>query len=181
MVNVLTSGVRKSATWSIVLSLLMVVAGVLAIAIPLIGGVAVTVFVAWMLLFSAILHVGFAWRSRRAGTAVWEILLGILYGAIGFYLLVRPLVGLASLTLAIAAYLLVESVLEVVLSLRLRPTPGSGWLLTDGVVTLALAIMIWSTWPSSAAWVAGTLIGINLLVGGLTRLMFSMAVRRLLD
>ena len=179
MVNVLTSDVRRTATWSIVLSLLMIVAGGLAIGIPLVGGVAVTAFVAWMLLFSGLLHVGFAWRARRAGAAAWEILLGVLYGTIGFYLFGHPLVGLASLTLAIALYLLVESVLEVVLSLRLRPTPGSGWLLIDGVVTFVLAIMIWSTWPSSAAWVVGTLIGVSMVFGGLTRLMFSMALRRL--
>jgi uncharacterized membrane protein HdeD (DUF308 family) len=65
-----------------------------------------------------------------------------------------------------------------VLSLRLRPAPGSGWLLVDGVVTLILAV-IWSTWPSSAAWVVGTLIGISMLFSGITRLMLSLAVRRI--
>jgi uncharacterized membrane protein HdeD (DUF308 family) len=54
-----------------------------------------------------------------------------------------------SLTLALAIYLLVESVLEFVLAFRLRPMPGSNWLLFDGIVTLILAIMIWRTWPSS--------------------------------
>jgi uncharacterized membrane protein HdeD (DUF308 family) len=101
------------------------------------------------------------------------------YGVIGFYLVASPVAGLASLTLAIAVYLLIEGVLEFVLSLRMRPAPGSGWLLVDGVVTLILALMIWSTWPSSAAWVVGTLIGISMLFSGITRLMLSLAVRRI--
>jgi len=52
-------------------------------------------------------------------------------------------------------------------------------LLVDGVITLALAVMIWSTWPSSAAWVIGTLVGLSMFFSGMTRLMLSLAVRRI--
>jgi uncharacterized membrane protein HdeD (DUF308 family) len=48
----------------------------------------------------------------------------------------------------------------------------------DGIITLVLALMIWSTWPSSAVWVVGTLVGISMLSSGVTRLMHSLAVRR---
>jgi len=37
----------------------------------------------WLLVLSGLLHVAFAWRARRAGAVVWEVLLGIVYGAIG--------------------------------------------------------------------------------------------------
>jgi len=181
MANSLTADVRRAATWSIVLSVLMIVAGVLAICVPVVAGVAITALVGWILIFSGLLHLGFAWRAGRAAGVVWEILLGIVYGAIGFYLLANPAAGLASLTLAIAFYLLIEGMLEFVLSFQLRPAPGSGWLLVDGIVTLLLAVMIWSTWPSSAAWVVGTLIGISMLFSGITRLMLSFAVRRVLS
>jgi len=103
----------------------------------------------------------------------------MVYGAIGFYLLASPVAGLASLTLAIAIYLLIEAVLEFVLSFQLRPAPGSGWLRVDGVITLVLAVLIWSTWPSSALWLVGTLVGISMFFSGITRLMLSMAVRRI--
>ena len=143
MANEMTSAVHKATTWSIVLSVLMIAAGVLAICVPLIAGEAVTALVGWLLIFSGLLHLAFAWRAGRAGAVVWEILLGIAYGAIGFYLLASPVAGLASLTLAIAMYLLIEGVLEFVLSFQLRPAPGSGWLLVDGIITLVLAVMIW--------------------------------------
>jgi uncharacterized membrane protein HdeD (DUF308 family) len=179
MANQMTSDIHKATTWSIVLSVLMIATGVLAICVPLVAGVAVTALVAWLLIFSGLLHLAFAWRAGRAGGVVWEILLGIAYGAIGFYLLASPVAGLASLTLAIAMYLLIEGVLEFVLSFQLRPAPGSGWLLVDGIITLVLAVMIWSTWPSSAMWVVGTLVGISMFFSGITRLMLSMAVRRI--
>lgn len=180
MANEITTGVRQAAIWSLVLSVLMITAGVIAICAPMIAGVAVTAIVAWLLIFSGLLHVGFAWRGGRAGAVLWEILLGVVYGAIGLYVLANPAAGLASLTLAIAFYLLVEGVLEFALSFQLGPLPGSGWLLVDGIVTLLLAVMIWSTWPSSAAWAVGTLVGISMLFSGITRLMLSTAVRRIL-
>jgi len=169
--------VKKSVGWSIGLSVLMIVAGILAIASPLAAGIAVNVLVAWLLVFSGCAHLVFAWYTRSTGGIVWELLLGILYIFIGGYLLMHPLAGLASLTIALAMYLFLEAVLEFVLGFTLRPLPGSGWLLFDGIVTLVLAVMIWRTWPSSTAWVIGTLVGISMLFSGTSRLMLSLAAR----
>jgi uncharacterized membrane protein HdeD (DUF308 family) len=180
MANSLTADVRTATMWSIVLSVLMMATGVLAIGIPMIAGVAVTAVVGWLLLFSGLFHLAFAWRAGRPGAVVWQILLGLVYGAIGFYVIATPVAGLESLTLAIALYLFIEGVLEFVLWSRLRSIPGSGWLMVDGIITLVLAAVIWSTWPSSAVWVVGTLIGISMLFSGMTRLMLSIAARRIL-
>jgi uncharacterized membrane protein HdeD (DUF308 family) len=173
-----TSDSSPAVTWSIVLSGLMIAAGVVAVFMPALARVAVTAIVGWLLIFSGLLHVAFAWRANRAGTVLREILLGIVYGAVGIYLVASPLGGLQSLTIAVAIYLFVEGVLEFVLSFELRPAPGAGWLLFDGIVTLVLAALIWSTWPSSALWVVGTLVGLSMFFSGITRLMFSMAVHR---
>jgi len=169
--------VKKSVGWSIALSVLMIVAGILAIASPLAAGVAVNIFVAWLLVFSGAVHLVFAWYRPSTGGLLWELLVGVLYIFIGGYLLMHPVAGLASLTLALAIYLLVEAVLEFVLGFTLRPLPGSGWLLVDGIVTLILAVMIWRTWPSSTGWVIGTLVGISILFSGASRLMLSLAAR----
>jgi uncharacterized membrane protein HdeD (DUF308 family) len=179
MSNALTADAHRATTWSIAVSVLMIVAGLLAIGLPMMAGFAVTAIVGWLLIFSGALHLAFAWRGGRAAAIVWELLLGVAYGAIGFYVLANPAAGLASLTFAVAIYLFVEGVLEFTLSFQLRALPGAGWLLVDGIVTLVLAIMIWSTWPSSAAWVVGTLVGISMFFSGITRLMLSMAVRRI--
>ena len=179
MANPMTDGVHRATTWSIVLSVLLMIAGLIAIALPVIASIAITVVVGWLLIFSGILHLAFAWGGGRPGMVIWQILLGLAYGFIGLYVLINPVAGLAGLTFAIGIYLFVEGVLEFTLSFQLRPAPGSGWLLFDGIVTLILAVMIWSTWPSSAAWVVGVLVGISMFFSGMTRLMLSLAVRRL--
>ena len=171
---------KQSVGWSIGLSILLIVAGILAIVMPPAAGIAVLVMVAWLLMFSGAVHLVFAWHTRTAGGMIWELLLGILYIFVGIYVLLHPVAGLATLTLFLAVYLFLEGVLELVLSFRLRPLPGSNWLLFDGIITLILAILIWRSWPSSTEWVIGTLVGISMLFSGAARLSLSLAARRVL-
>ena len=173
------SEIRKSATWSIVLSLLMIATGVLAIAIPPVAGVAVTATIGWLFLFSGALHVGLAWRGDGVASVLAEIAIAVLYGLAGVYLLASPVAGLASLTLVIAAFLLAIGVVEAIVAIQIRRLPGSGWLLFDGILTVALGALIASAWPVSAAWAVGTLIGVGMISNGFTRLMVSSDVRRL--
>jgi uncharacterized membrane protein HdeD (DUF308 family) len=173
--------VKKSLGWSIAISVVMIAAGILAMIIPPAAGLAVTVFVGWVLVFSGLLHFVYAWQSREARASLWEVLVGILYVFIGGYLLWNPIIGLASLTFALAVYLFFEAVLEFVLAYRLRPAPGSGWLAVDGVITLILAILIWRTWPSNTPWVLGLLVGISMLFSGVARLMLSLAAKHVVE
>jgi uncharacterized membrane protein HdeD (DUF308 family) len=169
--------VKKSVGWSIGLSVLMIVAGIVAIALPMAAGIAVNLLVAWLLLFSGCTHLVFAWYTRSAGGLLWELLVGALYIFIGVYLLMHPVAGLLSLTLALAIYLFLEAILEFALGFKLRPLPGSGWLLFDGVLTLILAVMIWRAWPSSSEWAIGILVGVSMVFSGTSRLMLSLAAR----
>jgi len=173
--------VKKSLVWSIVLSILLILAGIAAIILPPVASLAVTIFVGWMLVFGGIVHFVYAWKTRHAGGVLWEVLIGVVYLAAGAYLLWNPIVGLAAVTLALALYLLFEGLLEFVLSYQLRPAPGSGWLLFDGIITLILALLIWRIWPIGAPWILGLLVGISMLVSGTARLMLTVAARRMLN
>ncbi len=170
--------INRAVGWSIVLSVLMMVAGILAIIVPPAFGIAVTILLGWLLVFCGAAHLAYAWETRHSGGLWWGLLLGVIYIAAGGYISLHPMSGLASLTLVLAAYLLVESILEFILAYQLRPLTGSGWLVLDGIVTLILAVMIGWTWPSSSLWVIGTLVGISMLFSGITRLMISLSARR---
>jgi len=63
---------------------------------------------------------------------------------------------------------------------QFRPMSGSGWILLDAIVTLLLAYVIGRPWPSSSTWAIGTLVGINLIASGFTRLMYSVAANKAL-
>ena len=172
---------REAIGWSVGVSVLMIIAGMLAIAVPPAAGLAANIVVAWLLVLSGVGHLVFGWRTRSAGSFLWELLVAILYVAVGGYLLSHPAAGLKTLTLALAIYLFAEGVLELILSRLLRALPGSTWLLLDGVITLILAILIWRTWPSNSEWVIGTLVGISMLFSGISRLFLSMAARHVVN
>jgi uncharacterized membrane protein HdeD (DUF308 family) len=171
--------INREIGWSIVMSVAMIVAGVLAVIVPPASGIAVTVLVGWLMMFYGAVQITYGWQDRGGGGLVWGVLLGILYGFTGGYMLMNPVAGLASLTLVLAACLFIESILEVILSFKLRPLSGSGWLLLHGIITLILAIMIWRSWPTSTMWVIGTLVGISMVFSGIARLMISLGARRL--
>jgi len=157
----------------------MILAGVLAIVAPLLSGLAATLLVAWLLEFCGVAHLIYCWHRRGAGGVLLDFLVGLLYLAVGIYILVHPMAGLASLTVVLAFYLFIEAILEFILAFNLGKIRGSGWLWVDGVVNLVLAAMIWKTWPVSAAWVIGTLLGIGILFTAFARLMLSLEAKRL--
>src|SRR5258705_5928447 len=106
----------------------MILTGVLAVFIPPAAGLAVTILVGWLLAFSGVAHLVFAWQTRSSGALVWELLLGALYLLVGFHSLWNPVAGLVSHLLGLVLYLAAEATLEFILAYRLRPLPGSGGL-----------------------------------------------------
>jgi uncharacterized membrane protein HdeD (DUF308 family) len=110
---------------------------------------------------------------------IWQVIVGIIYIIGGFYFLTHPLLGLGTLTLFLAGIILAGAVMEIIAYFRMRSEGGSGWLLVNGLIALLLGGLIWVHWPSSSVWAIGTLVGVNLLMTGFSRLMLGMAARKL--
>jgi uncharacterized membrane protein HdeD (DUF308 family) len=157
---------------------LLIVLGVMAVGSPFLAAVAVNVVVAWLILFAGVVHLALAFRAHGAGSMIWKVLVGIAYLCFGAYLLVHPVLAVATLTLLLASLFLIEGILDIVLYVKMRPIHGSSWVLIDGIVTLLLGLMIYMQWPSSSAWAIGTLVGISLIFSGVARVMMSLAVRK---
>jgi len=171
---------KHSIAWSTALSILIIIAGVLAIAVPPAAGIAAAILIGWLLVLCGAAHLVFGWHTRQVGGMIWGLLLGLLYLATGIYTLIHPVAGLAALTLVLGAYLFVAAILEFTLAWQLRRLGGSGWLIFDGVVALLLAICIWMTWPSSSEYVIGTILGVSMIFSGASRLAVLSAARRAL-
>jgi uncharacterized membrane protein HdeD (DUF308 family) len=171
--------VKKGSGWFIAMAVVFIILGIMAIIEPGVAGLAVALLVGWLLIFGGGAHVIAAFSGGGAGRVIWQVLLGIIYVVGGFYFLTHPLLGLGTLTLLLAGIILAEAVLEFIAYFRSRSEAGSGWLLVNGLITLLLGGLIWLHWPSSSVWAIGTLVGVNLLMTGFSRLMLGMAVRKL--
>ena len=170
-----TLGSGKSIVWAVVL----IIFGFLAIALPFATSWGVVLVIAWMIVFSGAFQFIHAFQSKGIGHILWKLLVAILYLIVGLYFLLHPVLGVAAFTLALAIFFVIEGVMDLVAYFQARAMSGSGWILFDGIVTLILGVLVWRQWPSSTLWVIGTLVGISMIFTGMTRLMLSLAARRL--
>jgi uncharacterized membrane protein HdeD (DUF308 family) len=173
--------VKHASTTSILWGVLLIVFGMVAVGMPLLAAVAVSALVAWLIVLAGVVHLMLAFRVHSAGSVIWKLLVGLAYLCFGGYLLMHPVVGVATLTLLLASLFLIEGLLNIVLYVQMRPLHGSSWLLVDGIVTLLLGLLIYMQWPSSSAWAIGTLVGISMIFSGVARVMMSLAVRKATD
>lgn len=170
---------KRASGWSIGLGILMITAGVVAMFAPWEAGLVITIVVGWSAIFNGIAQIIFGVRTHGGWHVLLEVLLGIIYIIAGIYLLMHPIGGLLALTLILASFLLVYGVFALVLAFQIKPRGGWGWVLFDGVITILLGILIWAHWPFNSDWVVGTLFGISIFMSGVTRLMMSLALRKI--
>jgi uncharacterized membrane protein HdeD (DUF308 family) len=58
-----------------------------------------------------------------------------------------------------------------------KPLDGWGWFLFDAVASFIMGILILVKWPSSSVWAIGTLVGVAVLVGGISRIVIASKIR----
>jgi uncharacterized membrane protein HdeD (DUF308 family) len=173
--------IKKASGLFIVMAVVFVLLGTMAIIEPGVAGVAVTILVGWLLIFGGVAHLAAIFSGGGAGRVIWQVLIGIVYILGGVYFLTHPLLALGTLTLLLAVIILTEAVFEIIAYFKARGEGGSGWLLVNALITLLLGGLIWLQWPSSSVWAIGTLVGVNLLMTGISRLMFGLAARKLVN
>ena len=164
--------------WFLALGIVLILAGLAAIAFPLLGTIAVKIMLGWLFLIGGVVMIVHAFQSPGWGGFLWEVLVGLLYVVAGAYLAFFPLTGLLTLAILLAMLFIAEGVFEVIQAFRVRPHEGWGFLLLSGIAALAVGVLITLSLPSSAEWALGLLAGINLLFSGWSYVFLALAGRR---
>jgi uncharacterized membrane protein HdeD (DUF308 family) len=159
---------RTSRGWAIAAGVLLIIVGIEALAAPYLAALVAALWVAWGFVFGGIAELVSAYSSSEG--RLWKALLGVLYLAVGLYMLLNPGVGLVALALILAWVFLIKGVISIFGAFQLRPLPGWGWWLADGIVTLLLAFLIFSGWPQDSVRIIALLVGISLIISGANRL-----------
>ena len=169
---------KKNAGMLIVFGVVEIIVGVLAIAAPAIAGGAVAVMIGILLVAAGIARLFSAFLADSFGSGTLTFIWGLIVAASGFYFMIRPGLGMATLALLLAVVFFVDGILRVIMSFKMKPVSGWGWMLFGGIVSVVLAIMIWRQFPLSGVWMVGTLVGINLLFSGFTTISVATAAKR---
>jgi uncharacterized membrane protein HdeD (DUF308 family) len=157
----------------------LIVLGFLAVLLPPLATLGVTIFLGWLFLLSGVMGLIATFLARGAPGFWWSLLSAVLGIAAGLVLVASPAGGAVSLTLVLIAFFVVEGVVTIMYALDHRQQLSGrwGWMLFSGLVDLALAAMILSGLPGTAAWALGLLVGINMIFGGTALLAMGLHAR----
>jgi uncharacterized membrane protein HdeD (DUF308 family) len=170
---------RKNTGWDIAAAALFIVLGIFAIIEPAVAALAVSRLVGWLLVFGGLLYLIGAATGRGVKEVIFQVAIGIIYLVGGRYSLTHPRLAMGALTLLLGTVSMAGGVAEIVSYLRLKSADASKWMLFNGIITFFLGGMIWFHWPSSSVRAIGILVGLTLLMTGVTRLMFAFTARKL--
>ena len=173
----LTEEVKKRSGWSIFMGIVTAALGCFLIVYPMATAAITTVLLGWALIFVGLAQFVFALYSQTIGNFFLKVLLSLLYGICGIALAFFPIAGVAALTGVLGTLLLIQAGLLTATAFQLRPVDGWGWFLFDATTNLLLGILILARWPSSSVWAIGTLVGVSVLMSGISRIMIATKIR----
>jgi uncharacterized membrane protein HdeD (DUF308 family) len=169
---------RRNWGWIVALGVIQIIIGVIGL------GAAVTMTVFSVLLFGSLLLVAgvlsaiHAFMEKQWAGFFCDLMTGVLYIVVGAVVVENPLRAAESLTLLVALFLMMGGMFRIVASIA-GQFQQWGWVFLNGVVTLALGIMIWRQWPVSGLWVIGTFVGVEMIFYGWSLVMLGLAAKRL--
>lgn len=149
-------------------------AGFFAIGAPGLFTVVLTEFLGALLLVTGVVGIFQALFGKNAAHRVLSLLSAVVRVAAGSALFFLTGEGMAILTLILAAVFVAEGIFCIATSFGMRSNPAWIWLLLNGVVAIILGGMVYSKWPSDAAWVIGLLYGIQSIFAGSALLMLGL-------
>lgn len=174
-----------SKNWKVLLAggIISVVLGAIAIIIPPLASVTITILVGIILLVGAVGMVAEALSRGTTGHRIWSAILAVLYVIAGVWLLINPAEGTITLTWVLVIFFLVIGLFRLIGGIQGRGAgvPNAGWMIVNGLLSIAIAVLVLVELPSSAAWAIGLLVGIQLLFDGFMLIATAMAGKKLAE
>jgi uncharacterized membrane protein HdeD (DUF308 family) len=155
-----------SRSWSDVLvGGILVGTGLVVLADVAVASVISVQFLGWTLIIGGAIGIALAlWQAGRSG--FWIGLLGGVLALVAGLVMVRhPEATLVALSAAIGALMLINGIIRLGAAVQHRGSRTA--LIVSGLFSLLLGVLIFAQWPTSALWLIGTLLGVQLLLDGL--------------
>ncbi|WP_182405099.1 HdeD family acid-resistance protein [Psychrobacter sp. GP33] len=158
--------------WMVV-GVISILGGVFAFFNPLSASFAAEQLAGFVFLLVGILQFVALFRAHSTIGKVLAAIGGVLGILIGIELLQNPLQGILTLTMVIAILFMATGIVRAVVAFGLRKTVAFIPLLISGLISIALAIMIFTSYPQSATYIIGVLLAVELISNGISLIMYS--------
>ncbi|MBK9259853.1 MAG: DUF308 domain-containing protein [Polyangiaceae bacterium] len=135
---------------------------------PLASTYIATILIGVFLVAGGILRVVHGFEHRYRPGIGWLVLSAVFYIGAGAAILWAPLIGALSLTVVVGAFFILSAVSKAIRAYQVRESRATGWLLFDAIVSAFLGILLLAGFPSTAFWALGIIVGMDLIIGGIT-------------
>jgi uncharacterized membrane protein HdeD (DUF308 family) len=120
-----------------------------------------------LILASSAVQIFQAVRGQQLWSRIWHGALGAVYLIAAIILFFRPETGRSWLWMELAVFFLVDGGFRLYLGYRRKRPKDVLWLISSGIASIAIALLIYFALPSdSPAWQIGLLVGLSFLAAG---------------
>jgi len=172
-----TTNIPLGRGWMVTIGVISIVLGIAALFFPWWTTLGIELVFGIFLLIVGVLELVRLFFDRSAGGIGLSVIFGILAIVAGGLLLAYPLQGMFTLTLVLAVFFLLGGAFKTAAAWLLRPAPGWGWMVTSGVISIVLGVIVLVALPESAFWLLGVLLGIDLIFFGAAQIAFATSFR----
>ena len=165
--------------WMLVAGLAYIALGIFAFAMPVASTFGITIAVAAIFLVNGVIQLVQAIRLREQQGGAMRFFQSILAIAAGALVLFYPGIGMLGISLTLSFYFFISGAFQWMLAAAMGPDRARFWIFANSIASFVLGLFIVFTFPISALWVPGTLLGIDLLIGGASLIGFAFECRRL--
>lgn len=157
----------------LVVGIISILGGIFALFNPLSATFAAEQLAGWFFLFVGVLQVFMLFHAPTTGGKIWATLGGVIGLLLGFELLKQPLQGILTLTMVVAILFMATGIVRTIVAFGLRGTAAFAPVLFSGIISIILAIMIFSGYPESSTFILGVLLAVELISNGISLVMYS--------
>ena len=146
----MVQSLKANRGWLLVLGIAYVILGWVAIGYPMAATIAIEILLGYILLVGGAIAVVGSFFSGNWKNLILTLLSGILYIFVGFFLVTDMKEGVITLTLLLAAFLLVEGIFKIINAFQMQPAPNWGWILVSGSASVRVSVLIWTEYSPTS-------------------------------
>ena len=162
--NIDKNKLKEFGTLSIISGIILVIAGILAIAKPVAGSMAFVIFLGALFISVGIVQAYTTFKAHQKSAGAWFKVIMLLIT--GFLILRLPIEATAAVAILLAAYFFFDAFASFQMGLDLKPLKGWWIAVLNGVLSFILGIIMVIGWPITAPFTVGIIVGVSFLMDG---------------
>lgn len=153
--------------WKTLGGALLFILGIVALNAAAVTSFALIYTLGWVLVIGGVIGFVMSFAVNNASGIILGIVSAILSFVLGVIMILNPAVSLATVTLLLALYFVVDGIIRIAVSFSRTAIDNRGISLGYGIIMLVLGVAIWAHWPASSLFIFGIFIGISLIIRGI--------------